>query len=166
MRSGCIELFKWIHQNGKNDIATTAIISSMALAAQIEHDLISSRPREALAVRKAQGIQIEGSPDVWEMPLPTMPRQRGHWSASVLYAIRVPTTAPFGMTRVGAGGSRGVTLRTPLPTFPLGASASRWAGREEPQPVGRRCAASKGHRGRMAKGSRAQHDVQEPDEKE
>ena len=44
-----------VRLNGKNDIATTAIISSMALAAQIERDLISSRTREALAARKAQG---------------------------------------------------------------------------------------------------------------
>jgi DNA invertase Pin-like site-specific DNA recombinase len=41
--------------NGKNDIATTAIISSMALAAQIERELISSRTREALARRRAEG---------------------------------------------------------------------------------------------------------------
>lgn len=44
--------------NGKNDIATTAIVSSMALAAQIERDLISSRTKEALAVRKAQGKKL------------------------------------------------------------------------------------------------------------
>lgn len=44
-----------VRLNGKSDIATTAIVSSMALAAQIERDLISSRTREALAARKAQG---------------------------------------------------------------------------------------------------------------
>ena len=47
-----------IRLNGNNDIATTAIISSMALAAQIERDLISSRTREALAARKAQGKSL------------------------------------------------------------------------------------------------------------
>lgn len=47
-----------VRLDGKNDIATTAIISSMALAAQIERDLISSRTREALAARKAQGKRL------------------------------------------------------------------------------------------------------------
>jgi DNA invertase Pin-like site-specific DNA recombinase len=41
--------------NGKNDISTTAIVTSMGLAAQIERELISSRTREALARRKAAG---------------------------------------------------------------------------------------------------------------
>jgi len=41
--------------NGKNDISTTAIVTSMGLAAQIERELISSRTREALARRRAEG---------------------------------------------------------------------------------------------------------------
>lgn len=42
----------------KNDLTTTVMLSTFSLAAQLERDFIAIRTKEALAVRKSQGVKL------------------------------------------------------------------------------------------------------------
>ena len=64
----CREKSIWLHiikqniiLNGKDDITTKIMVSTFSLVAELERDFISLRTKEALAVKKAQGV-ILGRP--------------------------------------------------------------------------------------------------------
>ena len=64
----CREKSIWLHiikqniiLNGKADITTKIMVSTFSLVAELERDFISLRTKEALAVKKAQGV-ILGRP--------------------------------------------------------------------------------------------------------